>query len=429
MFDCIQMFLKNVVKVVPFESIAYAIANGNHETSVKCAMFLLSRRVKIPLSSLMSNGLVAAEYRLKNGFPARLIQSARTVSRQYLKGSVTCAYRESVEMFDGDNLVVQSFEENPLGRLTSGTEPIKVNMKKFHSYKTPCDLDLAEQLLNLNDSMCHPVTTFISEMNIESVYVTNGKHLNSPIDILVDGRKKLKHLAEKTRVCKLSQVLNQEMLTTVNEIRKNELDTCTSLLGGFMDQESVGIALGKPSDTLGLSAPASVGVWTLFSLDYNKIKPILAQCRGEQLLVKVMDHVKGISKVDPDNEDDVKYNPYAAKLQFITQGMTKTVTCNTKCVSYSLERQLVELCNEKRIDDTTSLSELNKNWSHFFKDNILSLVDVSCRPLIARWIKWALMIHDLREELGKYTAVGVVGLVNSGKSKLVSTLFGIQVSF
>ena len=38
------------------------------------------------------------------------------------------------------------------------------------------------------------------------------------------------------------------------------------------------------------------------------------------------------------------------------------------------------------------------------------------------------MVHNLREELAKYTAVGVAGLVNSGKSNLVNSLFGIQVS-
>ena len=431
MFDCIQMFLKNVVKVVPFESIAYAIANGNHETAVKCAMFLLSESMKIPPSFLMSNGLLSATHRFETGFPAKLIESARAISRHNLHSTL---FQVRVEIIDEDNLVVRSSEQHPLAILTSNSEPVKVNMKKFHSYKTPRNLHLAERLSDVQRSIyavenMNPSNRVISGMNIESVYINNGKHpssLNSPIDILAAGRKKLKNLAERARVCK-SHVLNQEMLATVNEIRNNELDSCTSLLGGFMDQESVGIFLGKSHYEFGLHAPASVGVWTLFSLDYNKIKPILAKCHGEQLLVKVMDHVKGISGVDPDN-DDVEYNPYAAKLQFVAQGMARTVTCNTKYVGYSLERQLVELCRERKINAATSLSELDGKWSHFFKENMLSLVEVRCRPLIARWIKWALMIHDLREELAKYTAVGVVGLVNSGKSKLVSTLFGMQVS-
>ena len=121
-------------------------------------------------------------------------------------------------------------------------------------------------------------------------------------------------------------------------------------------------------------------------------------------------------------------NQYAAKLQFIVQGIRKTVTCNTQYISYSLERQLSELCEERMIDALFPLDKLVGQWGVLLKENILSLVAISHRPLIARWLKWALMVHNLREELAKYTAVGVVVLVNSGKSRLVNTLFGIKVS-
>ena len=426
MFECIQVFLKNVVKVVPFESIAYAVANGNHKTSVKCAKLLLSQSVKIPYSQLMANGLLAAGHRFKTGFPARLMESARVMASKRLNPKLD-TYSIYMETLDSNNILVHAKPLIPVSPFYS--EPVMVNMKKFQSCKTPPDMQLSEQLLGLKtyvmlSSGLESDSELISGLNIELVYATNAEEyttfLTSPIDILVIGRKELKNLVERTHVYK-SHLLNKKMLETVNGIRNNELDTCTSLLGGFMDQESVGIALGKSKDTINfrLHAPASVGVWTLFSLEYSKIKHILAQCHGEQLLVKVMDHVKGISGVNPD-DNDVEYNPYAAKLQFIAQGMTKYV-------GYSLERQLVELCHEREINAATSLRELNGKWFHFFKGNMFSLVDIYCRPLIARWIKWALMIHDLREELAKYTAVGVVGLVNSGKSKLVSTLFGIQV--
>lgn len=121
---------------------------------------------------------------------------------------------------------------------------------------------------------------------------------------------------------------------------------------------------------------------------------------------------------------DVKY---AGKLQFMVQGMNETVSCNSHYVSYSLERQLIELCKMLKIDETTPLETLISNWDEIFKDNVMSLVVKTHRSLIARWLKWALMIHHLREELARYTAVGVVGLVNSGKSLLVSTLFNVKV--
>ena len=113
----------------------------------------------------------------------------------------------------------------------------------------------------------------------------------------------------------------------------------------------------------------------------------------------------------------------------MVQSMKNTVSCNSDYVSYSLERQLIELCKPLNIDETTPLKKLVSNWDEIFKDNVMSLVVPEYRSLIARWLKWALMVHHLREELARYTAVGVVGLVNSGKSLLVSTLFKVKVSY
>ena len=73
------------------------------------------------------------------------------------------------------------------------------------------------------------------------------------------------------------------------------------------------------------------------------------------------------------------------------------------------------------------VKELVKRWDEIFRWDALSLVAKSHRSLVARWLKWAVLIHDLRESLAKYTCVGVTGLINSGKSCLVSKLFGLQV--
>ena len=229
----------------------------------------------------------------------------------------------------------------------------------------------------------------------------------------------------------MQSLQNILMLKVVNEIRQGDLAICTSLLGGFMEQQEIDIPLVKSrrdrSEALSLSGRASVGVWALSSLDYSAIQPILAQCHGNQLLVKIENYVKAIftQKAMASEAND---NQYAAKLQFIVQGVRKTVTCNTQYISYSLERQLSELCEDRNIDTHFPLDRLVGQWGKLFEDNILSLVAISHRPLIARWLKWALMVHHLREELAKYTAVGVIGLVNSGKSRLVNSLFGIKAS-
>ena len=74
------------------------------------------------------------------------------------------------------------------------------------------------------------------------------------------------------------------------------------------------------------------------------------------------------------------------------------------------------------------MNKLVEKWDEIFKGDALSLIAPSHQYITARWLKWAILIHDLRLALAKYTCVGVTGLVNSGKSQLVKKLFGVQVS-
>ncbi len=277
----------------------------------------------------------------------------------------------------------------------------------------------------------------LSGQNIDLLYPVSStypeKHqddLKSPVRTLASGRKKLASLAKQVQETTLPMTQrsqHKEMLGLVNDIRSKELATCTSLLSGFMEQQEIDIPLVKSrkdqSMVVGLSAQATMGVWALFSLRYSDIQPILAQCHGDQLLVKIEEYVKAIVGA----QSDASNSQYAAKLQFLVQGMEKTVTCNSQHVSYSLVRQLTDLCENHNVDRSLPLDSLLMRWGKLFKEQTLSLVARSHRPLIARWLKWSLMVHNLREELAKYTAVGVIGLVNSGKSLLVSTLFGVQV--
>ena len=434
-FEVIKKFLEDVVKVVPFESIAYAIANGNDQTAMQCLTALEAAKTKIPKTKVMFNGLCESNVHLRYGVPPNQILSLEHKAFEVATSSnFTSVYMDSGKLVYELNTFLPG-TQIPLDK------PVKIQTVVNDAKQTNKELaDKLNQLMTsvfpgVHESQCvDPSIAFpiLSERAIEEVYPIQSdgpSNLKSPLNILVNGRKRLAALS----MTLYGSQSNQQMLQLVNTIRNSELDTCTSLLGGFMHQAVVGIMLtsNKSSqasnvDVLFISQ-ASVGVWALFSLDYNHVKPILTQCQDKQLLVKLFDYVKGISGIShaPGESD---FNPYAAKLQFVVQGITKTVTCNTQHVSYSLERQLVELCNEQSIYAATPESEITGKWSVLFREKTLSLVDQNYRLLIAKWLKWALMIHNLREELAKYTAVGVVGLVNSGKSKLVNTIFGIKVS-
>ena len=470
-YEAIRKFIEDAVHVVPFESILYAIASGSDDVASLCfkalkALLNSGSGFNLPASYLMLHGLNYARERFASGLPLPILQKMEAEAKEQLPYLATATGLSSLAINTEEvTLTIQPRYLNTSlpsstqkGIATMKLEELKsaniaiapVNTEK-HIFFRRLHRQLVQQADemvakgNFEDTVCGKDINLLYSIS-QTSFQQDIPFLQSPIETLLAGRKELIGLATavKNEMAKSSEGApmlqaktqqpiarsqhNQMMLETVNCIRKKELATCTSLLGGFMEQQEIDIPLVKsqrdPSEVLQLSAAATVGVWALFSLNYPDVQPMLAKCQGDQLLVKIEDYIRGIYTGDHLAPED---SQYAAKLQFIVQGITKTVTCNSQYISYSLERQLTEVCKERKIDASIPLSTLLSKWGKLFKENILSLVLQSHRPLIARWLKWALMIHDLREELAKYTAVGVAGLVNSGKSVLVSSLFGIKV--
>ena len=120
---------------------------------------------------------------------------------------------------------------------------------------------------------------------------------------------------------------------------------------------------------------------------------------------------------------------YVSRLQLLVTGVGNASCLSEQYKEYFLEAQLMHICQPLTITAATPTETIVSKWGKLFKRTTLSSVTKSFRPLVARWIRWSLMIHNLRHELAKHTAVGVVGLVNSGKSQLVNKLFQIKVCF
>ena len=424
--EVIRTFLNKVVQVVPLESIGYAIANSEYSLAVHCTRILMESKIELPSSQLMAEGLFQAAQLLQGrGVPPQLKARGRK-GMQYPITSYS-------QVYDGishtDNKLTMAMATAPIG--LSYNEPLKeMPQKEFE-----CLVSL-QQRIHSHEAL-EGSGKMICGLSIEHLFFVGYSsevekpmsHFESPLDVLRQGHKKLTVLVGECRALTSSKN-NSKMLDTVNEIRKGNLAICTALLGGFMEQVEIDIPLTMShkdhSTAFSILGPASVGVWALTNLKYADIYPLLSKCHGNQVLVKIKKYFKAI--LERETMDEVESDQYAAKLQFMVHGLATTVTCNSQYVSYSLERQLFEVCRERKIDVDTSLDDLIRKWGGLFRDNILSLVAYSHRPLIARWLKWALMVHNLREMLAQYTAVGVVGLVNSGKSTLVNSLFKINVS-
>ena len=315
-------------------------------------------------------------------------------------------------------------------------------------------IEYLREYLHSKDHIC---LNAISSVPISLVYpASNSSNFGGvmpPIDLLSATRRELEQLARKAVAAekeeqdclghhgssansptkskpKSSQksettLHNKKMLDTINSIRKKQ-KVCSILLGAFMEAQ-VRVPLVKSArDTahaIGKTAIA-VGVWALLSMPYFDLEPLLS-VKYSSLIVEVTKFIHGTyfesNAVEVGDE-------YAGKLQFLLQGMVTTVSCNSRYISYSLEQQLQEQCDKLNISASTNLKWLIDKWETIFCKDVLSLVTPQSRELVARWLKWSLMVHNLREELAKYTSVGVIGLVNSGKSKLVSSLFNIPVS-
>ena len=272
----------------------------------------------------------------------------------------------------------------------------------------------------------------VGRTNIEEVYSTRkqGSHFKSPLQVLRNAMEHLEiHTKGEAQPAKLpyspkEKMHNEEMLKLLDEIYNSDVAICASLLGAFMEHQIRIPLLKSEKDTAetlsSMPNKVAVGVWALFSHSLADLQQMLSSSENNALIIEIKDYIKGISEQLPENEDRM----YAGKLQFILQGMKKTVTSSSQYISYSLEHQL---CSNLKFKKTTSLQKLISQWDKIFENDALSLVAKSHRTLVARWLKWAILIHDLREVLAQYTCIGVTGLVNSGKSQLVKKLFDIEV--
>lgn len=342
--EVIRKFLEDVVHVVPLESIAYAIAYSPLEIAMLCYRALRSSGVELPVSIEMHAGLHLAGTRLGEGIRFHIVKklerkATKEVNSRYCTRTLFLSKDEA-------QVLVQPRIRGTLLPYSSRAATATIKLQP-EDVETRVDVEAGQYLQQLiNDSITDEGTNepHLSGQNIDLLYPTGlsdpayGTHhdaFTSPVGILAHARKKLSSLSEEVKVelespSTVGGNQHSEMLKLVNGIRNKELATCTALLSGFMEQE-IDIPLVRSrkdqSEVVELSAQATIGVWALFSLRYSDIQPILAQCHGDQLLVKIEEYIKAIVGDQTDCSD----SQYAAKLQFLVQGIEKTYLQQSVC--------------------------------------------------------------------------------------------------
>ena len=489
-FKSICRFLENVVRIVPVESICSAVMNTKDENAWKCAEALACCGFDPPPSLMFLSGLECAHMQLNVGInPLQLeflmqealkgvLQKAAAdgfTGKRQIKGTLSVEFNER-EVFvraepgkpnDGrkkhtDDLkyafadvVKGQVPYSPQHGHTVGMQR-KLSLLGEQAGRKSSILQKLEILRNQMRHKCAQeeksgTLQVICNLSIAEFYPasenrhdTKSSTLKPPIAVLVSAKQKLRDLQAKAEeeilarveeedsVNKMKAQHNEQMVRIIDSVIGNELSICVTLLGAFMEEQMRVPFINSPQETAHIlqttQTPSSVGVWALFSLKMLDMQAMLRSKKGKTLVVKVQNYIQGIlSKRGRDPYQNYDHR-YAGKLQFLMQGMVSTVSCNTNYISYSLERQLHDSCKHFKITPKTRVNDLVKEWDKTFKNNVLFHVMQPYRPLLARWLIWSLNIHQLREELASHTTVGIVGLSNSGKSSLVSSLFNQKVN-
>lgn len=473
-FRKVTHFLKEAAKVVPLESIFQVISFSAPQIAIKCLQALVSKDPQLCPTQMMLRGVQEAYLRACGGELAfSLPMVVQVVPQQafQLPHNQTSPHQPSMPHQPSSPRQPSSPSQpsRPQHQSTRASinrrgapqpsysdaaknmshsqvtqevfvPPIIFGPRPYLTATFP--LYLIKYLENCWTKLClsalgqgeHQLDV-VGKCNIDHVYPVRSKSshgLTSPIQTLKDVKEKLRaYIIAAQDEAELfesqsTKSSNDQMLQVLRDIFYNDVALCTALLGAFMEHQIHIPLLKSPEDTVKVlsakAAPVTLGVWALFSMSRGDLCQLLASSESNALIVEIKEYIKGVFSEHPQQNED---QMYAGKLQFLLSSIMETVSCSSQYISYSLEYQL---CENLKFPKTIQLPELIAQWDEHFANDALSLIAKSHRPLVARWLKWTMLIHDLREVLAQYTCVGVFGLVNSGKSQLVKKLFEIEVS-
>lgn len=435
-FTAIKTFFKNAVSVVPLESLFFAMTKGRPEVMLQCCEIFT--KGNIPLtnqpSEFLISGMKQAIARIRH-FQSEMREIQLIHNRFQGKPSVT---KEA----SAEELIVHQ-EIRLSGNARSLDEQ---TLLRYADLKPVMDETIHRliEFLRGNKIYRHEVCN----INLEVIYPsTEARKMpehkprcsKAPNTLLKEGWKKIKEINDNIiaehsgpSAESVTSKTNSMMLTTLNGLR-NEFRTCSTLLGAFMESQ-VQIPLKKHGGDTYVNKIANhassfgLSVWGLLILPFQYVSHMIGNLSEEfgQFVIE-------FSRKCHDLYDTMfppmshQFPDYDEKLEFLVGSMNQSSICNREYVSYSLERQLKDQCSKRKIFHNTPLKEILEEWHANFENETLTLVPSEYRPLVARWIKWSLMINNLRESLASQIAVGVIGLVNSGKSKFVRSMFGKEV--
>ena len=451
-YKVIQRFLEIIIEIVPIESAYSCIANMNTDQNARHLCHILKLAdIKPPLSLTFFVNAALAITKLRG--EASQLDEATTVEDLFHVFVVT-AKKRALPMF----WFKQSSSQTP-------------NEAKYLKWFGPdvsskCrNGDMVKYLQMIVDNAIRNSTgriPAISGMSMkwlfEAMEELSGNQENgtmparlpkikSPKVLLKEGRRGLQRLqkdarnklknhnpganAERDIEMSFTKAHNTILLDYVKRLRSEDLHLCIQIIIAFMEEQ-----VRIPVSDFNLT----VSYWQLLKLGLGIFRRKVSKDVVAQY-ISVSRHIRSIvddssQSVAPYETRNAANSKYAGKLQFLLSASLRPdepLLVDEKFQMYSLESHLYwrfahsSVPKHQRIDESTPLEKIEEKWDTLFKGVGLSTIVPTHRRLIARWLKFSLMIHNLRSELSCHATLGIVGLVNSGKSTLVKELFNIEV--
>ncbi len=419
-----KQFLLEMLSVVPYESILCAVAHcHNKRTADLCTRMIKKLHIEFPFSITTYASSFVAAFKIQhlksseakmaeffNRLPFEDCAYFIWLKAKYMKGTsskaaVTSFSEEvftdpyifvSMDLLDDDALYLRKLVQQSLEQVNTLSEVRAVSNKS------------ATDLYSWSSA-----GSSSSKQEVRS--------LKSPISVLIEGREVLHPKNDTSTPHKSGSRLRSydETMKVLDNARGGQFDLCIGVLCGFMYQHVRVPFIEFNPMTFWKSLRHHIAPYSdVFKNDSEFWISILKRCQ------------RAIAK-----GSQVAENTYDAKLKFLVNNIdpeTKGHTTPTasEYSMYTFEKKLKELCSKKGITKDKLIDRIVFAWKAHFEQEACPMAKVASthRTLIGRWIKWSLMIHELRLTLEKHITIAIPGLVNSGKTQLIRSLFGLDVS-
>ena len=426
-FNYFKHFLHEIVSVVPYESILCTVACCySKRTAELCTRMIQKLQVEFQFSLTMYASLfvTAFKYQLQN-------MSTEASMAKYLEQQPfeECAYfmwlKAKYMKGSSSKAAVDSFSEEIFtDPYIFGSHDILCE-EVLHLQKiVQLSLTQVNSLSEVNAVSGKSATDLYKWSKVDTTLKSKleVRSLKSPISVLVEGREVL-HKNNSISALHLPKEMfsksrsYEETMEVLNDARGGQFDLCIGVLCGFMYQHvRVPFTEVNPM-TFWKSLRHHIAPYSdVFKNNSDFWISILKRCQ------------RAITK-----GSQVVERTYDAKLKFLVTNIDPETEAHTTPTSseysmYTFEEMLKELCSERGIVKETPVDRMVNAWKTLFeKSPMVDVASTHC-ALIGRWIKWSLMIHELRLTLEEYITIAIPGLVNSGKTQLIRSLFGLDVS-